>query len=116
MNPGRASRPCEPRGRRCVIDGVMYFTIPDHVWAVDARTGRERWHYGWTSKGGIHLGNRGAAVAGDSLYFETPDCNLVSLNIKDGTERWRQTDLRSGSVLLRDRSRRSSHESCVSSA
>ena len=29
-----------------------------------------------------------SAVLGDSLYYETPDCNLVSLNIKDGTERW----------------------------
>ena len=27
-------------------------------------------------------------MLGDWLYFETPDCNLVSLNIKDGTERW----------------------------
>ena len=22
-----------------VVDGIMYFTIPDHVWAIDARTG-----------------------------------------------------------------------------
>ena len=29
-----------------------------------------------------------SAILGDWLYFETPDCNLVSLNIKDGTERW----------------------------
>ena len=28
------------------------------------------------------------AISGNWLYFETPDCNLVSLNIKDGTERW----------------------------
>src|SRR5258705_9879735 len=27
-----------------VINGVMYFTIPDHVWAIDARTGRQIWH------------------------------------------------------------------------
>ena len=27
-------------------------------------------------------------VSGPTLYFETPDCNLVSLNIKDGKERW----------------------------
>jgi len=73
------------------IDGVLYFTIPDHVWAVDARTGRERWHHAWTSKGGIHLGNRGVAVAGDLLYYETPDCNLVALDIKTGTERWHQS-------------------------
>ena len=71
-----------------VVDGVMYFTVPDKVWAVDALTGREIWNYTWTSKGGIHLGNRGAGIYGNWLYFETPDCNLVSLNIKDGKKRW----------------------------
>jgi alcohol dehydrogenase (cytochrome c) len=70
------------------VDGVMYFALPDHVWAVDARTGRERWHFGWQSKGGDHIGNRGVGISGDLLYFETPDCNLVALDIKDGTERW----------------------------
>jgi alcohol dehydrogenase (cytochrome c) len=73
------------------IDGVIYFANPDNVYAVDARTGRERWHVRWESAGGIHIGNRGVAVLGDWLYFETPDCHLVSLNIKDGSERWRQT-------------------------
>ena len=71
-----------------VIDGVMFFTIPDHVWAVDARTGRELWHFAWPSHGGIHIGNRGVAAYGKWLYFSTPDCNLVSLNMKDGKERW----------------------------
>jgi alcohol dehydrogenase (cytochrome c) len=68
--------------------GVLYFTIPDHVFAIDARSGRQIWHFTWSSKGGWHLGNRGAGMYGDWLYFETPDCNLVSLNRKDGTERW----------------------------
>ncbi len=70
------------------INGVLYFTVPDHVWAVDARTGREIWHHVWPSKGGEHIGNRGVGVSGNALYFETPDCNLVSLNLKDGKERW----------------------------
>ncbi len=43
-----------------LVNGILYFTLPDYVWAVDARTGREVWHYKWQSKGGIHLGNRGA--------------------------------------------------------
>ena len=73
------------------MNGVLYFTMPDHVWAVDARTGREVWHYQWTSHGGEHIGNRGVGVYGNWLYFETPDCNLVSLNLKDGKERWRKT-------------------------
>jgi alcohol dehydrogenase (cytochrome c) len=72
-----------------VVNGILYFTIPDHVWAIDARTGREVWHYVWAeSKGGIHLGNRGVGIYKNWLYFETPDCNLVSLNLKDGTKRW----------------------------
>ena len=70
------------------VNGVLYFTIPDHVWAVDARSGQEIWHYAWETKGGIHLGNRGVGIYENWLYFETPDCNLVSLNIKDGKERW----------------------------
>ena len=40
---------------------------------------------------------------GNWLYFETPDCNLVSLDIKDGKERWHKPDLRSRSLLLRHR-------------
>jgi alcohol dehydrogenase (cytochrome c) len=72
------------------INGVLYFTVPDHVWAVDARTGRQIWHYQWQTTGGNHLGNRGVAVYKDWLYFETPDCYLLSLNLKDGTERWRK--------------------------
>jgi alcohol dehydrogenase (cytochrome c) len=80
--------PSEIKGTPVVIDGVMYLTVPDHVWAIDARTGRQLWHHSWTTKGGIHIGNRGVAVLGDALFYETPDCNLVSLNIKDGSERW----------------------------
>ena len=74
-----------------VIDGVMYVTIPDHVWAIDARSGREIWHYAWQSKGGEHIGNRGVGAYGKWLYFETPDCNLVSLNMSDGKERWHKS-------------------------
>src|SRR3954463_14959181 len=65
------------KGTPVVVNGVAYITIPDHVWALDARTGREIWHHQHQSKGGIHLGNRGVGVYGNWLYFETPDCMLV---------------------------------------
>ena len=41
------------------VDGTLYFTMPDNAWAVDARDGRELWHYFWRTKGGTHIGNRG---------------------------------------------------------
>jgi len=72
------------------VNGILYFTVPDHVWAVDARTGRELWQYQWQTTGGNHLGNRGVAIYEDWLYVETPDCYLISLNLKDGKERWRR--------------------------
>jgi alcohol dehydrogenase (cytochrome c) len=71
------------------VNGVLYFSTPDNAYAVESRTGRELWHYTWTrNRGGTHIGNRGMAVLGDSAYFLTPDCNLVSLDIKTGQERW----------------------------
>jgi len=77
------------KGTPVVVNGVLYVTIPDHVWAVDARTGREIWHATWPSKGGWHIGNRGVAVLGETVYVETPDCNLVALAAQDGREKWR---------------------------
>jgi alcohol dehydrogenase (cytochrome c) len=71
-----------------LIDGVLYFSTPDNAYAVEARTGRELWQFTWRSKGGEHIGNRGMGALGETLYFETPDCHLVALNMKDGKERW----------------------------
>ena len=71
-----------------MVDGVLYFAAPDHAWAVDARTGREIWHYFWRTKGGIHIGNRGMGMYGDWLYFLTPDNYFISLDAATGEERW----------------------------
>ena len=69
------------------VNGRLYFTTPDNVWAADARTGRIIWHY-FRQSPGDHIGHRGVAMYGDWLYFETPDCHLISLNAKDGKVRW----------------------------
>ncbi len=70
------------------VNETLYFSIPDHAWAVDARTGREIWHYYWKTSGGEYIGNRGMAMYGDWLYFGTPDGYLISLDAKTGKERW----------------------------
>src|SRR6516164_113686 len=33
------------KGTPIQVNGVLYITFPDHVWAVDARSGREIWHF-----------------------------------------------------------------------
>jgi alcohol dehydrogenase (cytochrome c) len=70
------------------VNGILYFTVPSHVWAVDARTGQKVWQFDWTSRGGNPIGNRGAAIRGDTLYFETDDCFLVALAVDTGKEKW----------------------------
>ena len=73
-----------------MVNGVLYFTIPDHVYAVDARTGEELWHYDWVDNGGHLVGNRGVGMYGDWLYFMAPDGWFISLDAKTGKERWRK--------------------------
>ena len=70
-----------------VVNGILYFSTPDNVWAVDARYGHQIWHYHRASEGD-HIGQRGVAMYKDWLFFTTPDAHLVSLNAKDGTVRW----------------------------
>jgi len=71
-----------------MINGVLYFSAPDHVWALDARTGRENWHYAWKTRGGDHIGNRGVGILDKWLYFLTPDNYFISLDVATGKERW----------------------------
>src|SRR5438094_2332428 len=70
------------------VNGVLYFSTPDNAWAMDARDGRELWHYYWKTRGGTHIGNRGLGMWNNYLYMETPDNYLVSLEAKTGKERW----------------------------
>ncbi len=70
------------------MDGILYFTMPDNAWAVDARDGSELWHYFWKTKGGTHIGNRGLGMWHNTLFMETPDDYLVALDAQTGKERW----------------------------
>jgi len=70
------------------VDGTLYVTSPDNAWAIDARDGRELWHYFWKTKGGTHIATRGFGMWNNYLYMETPDNYLVSLEAKTGKERW----------------------------
>jgi alcohol dehydrogenase (cytochrome c) len=76
------------KGSILQVNGVLYVTAPDHVWAVDAHDGHELWHYFWKTKGGTHIGNRGAGMWNNYLFVETPDNYLVSLDARTGKERW----------------------------
>jgi alcohol dehydrogenase (cytochrome c) len=71
-----------------LVDGILYFTVPDNIWAIDARSGHMIWHFNHPTTEGDHIGHRGVAMYKEWLYFTTPDAHLISLNAKDGSVRW----------------------------
>ena len=74
-----------------LVDGILYFTVPDNIWAVDARSGHGIWHYTYPPNKGLHIGHRGVGMYKGYLFFLSPDAHLLSLNAKDGTVRWNVT-------------------------
>jgi len=74
-----------------LVDGIIYFTVPENIWAIDARSGHRIWHYTYPPSEGEHIGNRGVGMYKNYLYFLTPDAHLVSLNAKDASFRWKVT-------------------------
>ena len=76
-----------------VVNGVMYVTTSfSHVYALDARTGEEIWHYkhkmGPVTTYCCGPNNRGVAVSGNSVYLATLDAKLLSLDAKTGAVAW----------------------------
>ena len=73
-----------------LANGVLYMTIPDHIWALDARTGKERWHYDWVDHGGHLVGQRGVGIWKTTIFFLTPDNWLIALDAATGKELWKK--------------------------
>ena len=76
-----------------VVDGIMYITTSyNHVYALDAVTGQEFWHYkhkmGAVTTYCCGPNNRGVAIMGDKLYMGTLDAKLISLDAKTGKVLW----------------------------
>jgi alcohol dehydrogenase (cytochrome c) len=71
-----------------LVNGIIYITTPDNIWAIDARSARQLWRYTYPTNQGFHIGHRGAAVYKDSVYLTTPDAHLVALDANTGKVKW----------------------------
>jgi alcohol dehydrogenase (cytochrome c) len=80
-------------GTPVVVDGVMYVTSVNEAYALDARNGREIWHYSrprspnlaGDAASGI---NRGVAVRGDRVFLVTDNAHLLALHRFTGQLLW----------------------------
>ncbi len=76
-----------------VVDGVMFLTTSyNHVYAIDAVTGKEFWHYkhkmGPVTTFCCGPNNRGVAISGGKVFMGTLDAKLVALDAKTGKLLW----------------------------
>lgn len=76
-----------------VVNGIMYVTTSfNHVYALNARTGEEIWHYkhdmGPITTYCCGPNNRGVAVHGNKVFMGTLDAKLVALDSRTGKQIW----------------------------
>lgn len=79
-----------------VLDGVMYVTSSHgRIFAVDAKDGTMLWQYSHALPDEVgkfmccDLGNRGAAIYGNKVFYATPDSHVIALDRATGKEVWK---------------------------
>ena len=76
-----------------VVDGVMYVTAANDLYALDAGSGRQLWNYRRPRTRGLagvaaRGVNRGVAVGGDRLFMTTDHAHLIAINRMTGAPLW----------------------------
>lgn len=76
-----------------VVNGIMYVSTSfNHVYALDAKTGKQLWHYkhdmGPITTYCCGPNNRGVFAYEDMVYMGTLDAKLVALNSRNGKKVW----------------------------
>jgi alcohol dehydrogenase (cytochrome c) len=89
--PGQGSQSLEMTP--VVVDGVMYVTRVNSVFALDARSGRLIWQYVRPASKGLAGDaasglNRGVAVLGDRVFVVTDNAHLLALHRVNGALLW----------------------------
>ncbi len=76
-----------------VVNGIMFFTGSNDVYALDAATGKVLWHHerpvteGLVDDASGHI-NRGVAILGTRVYMETDNAHLLCLDARSGMLIW----------------------------
>jgi alcohol dehydrogenase (cytochrome c) len=76
-----------------VVDGVMYVSMANQAYALDARSGRQIWHYSRPLTKGV-IGdagtaiNRGVAVLGNTVFMVTDHAHIIALHRLSGEQLW----------------------------
>jgi alcohol dehydrogenase (cytochrome c) len=80
-------------GTPIVVDGIMYVTTANECFGLDAKNGRQIWHYSQPLTKGV-IGdaesaiNRGVAVLGGKVFMITDHAHMIALNRLTGHLVW----------------------------
>jgi outer membrane protein assembly factor BamB len=73
---------------------LLFANAGDFLFAVDRRTGKEKWKVHRTPALGLELsGYAGPSVSGDTVFMAYSDGHVAAYAVKDGAERWAPVDL-----------------------
>lgn len=73
-----------------VWHGTMYLSTPhEHVIALDAKTGKLKWHFPYTPAYVLDFAvNRGVGLGDGKVFIATQDCHLIALDAQTGKKLW----------------------------
>jgi alcohol dehydrogenase (cytochrome c) len=76
-----------------VVNGIMFVTAANDAFALDARTGRQIWHYSRPISEGLiddasQHHNRGVGVWHTKIFMETDNAHLLCLDARSGHLLW----------------------------
>ena len=70
------------------VNGVLYVTAPDNVWALDAQDGRELWHYFWRTRAARTSATAASRCGGTTCSSSRRTTTSSRSTRAPGKERW----------------------------
>src|SRR5665213_397017 len=70
------------------VNGVLYFTLFNHTYAVDGKTCRQKWTHTRPEPDTFLMVNRGVTYSDGRLFRGTGDAHVLAIDAANGTELW----------------------------
>jgi alcohol dehydrogenase (cytochrome c) len=70
------------------VDGVLYFTVFNHTYAIDGATCQQKWEQTRPEPNTFLMVNRGVAYSDGRLFRGTGDAHVLALDARDGKLLW----------------------------
>ena len=70
------------------VNGVLYFTLFNHTYAVDATTCQQKWTHVRPEPDTFLMVNRGVAYSDGRLFRGTGDAHVLAIDAADGKQLW----------------------------